>query len=91
MKFSIQFTIQRLLVALIILFIFAFLPIIPVKNQVQCIREPCPAIDTILAPFQIFAPNIILTSWSFIALLLELIVSYLLACFLTMKTKDFYP
>lgn len=91
MKYSLRLTWQRIIVSLIILFVFFFLPIVPVQNQIQCVRAPCPPVSTILAPFQMFSPSIIFTYWTYGFLFLEIIVAYLLACFLTMRTKDFYP
>ena len=90
-KFSLKPTIQRMFLTFLLIFIFFFLPIVPVKNQIQCIRAPCNPVDTKIAVFQIFSQNIYLTIWSWIVLIGGGILSYLLACFLTTRTREVYP
>lgn len=91
MDYSLKPTWQRGILTLILVFILFFLPLIPASNQVQCIRAPCPPLQTMIAPYQLFNQNIIFNQWTLAFLISELIITYLLACFLTMKTRDFYP
>jgi hypothetical protein len=90
-KFSLKPTIQRIFLTFLLIFIFLFLPIVPVKSQIQCIRAPCNPVDTKIAVFQIFSQNVYLTSWSWFVLIGGIILSYILACFLTTRTREVYP
>ena len=80
-------TLPKIVIFIVILIIFFLFPIVPILNQVRCIKAPCPPIEDIIAGYRIFNNWVIFTPYTYLVLFIEILVSYLISSFIVLIIK----